>query len=151
MIQSQDLVVQLEVKAVCDEVLAVRTSEALCGALEATPPPPGTRIEVISFWPGALPAAVNAGWPTRLIVASPYTPAALAEWAVGHGVAGVILEAPFWSARHVDVWRGAGLSLMSGVCNDVDIARCVMAFEPEAFSSGRPHELRTELAASPQR
>ncbi|CAN5544816.1 hypothetical protein BH10ACT1_BH10ACT1_18280 [soil metagenome] len=142
------LVVQLEVKAICDEDLALRTCEALCRALAATPPPLGVRIEVISFWPEVLPIAAASGWATRLIVASPYTPAALARWAVEHGVTGVILEAPFWSQRHVDVWRGAGLSLMSGVCNDVDVARRVLAFGPDVFASDRPHELRAELLAS---
>ena len=148
LLDGEELVVQLEVKAICDEDLALRTCRALCAALAATPPPPGIGIEVISFWPETLPVAAAAGWDTRLIVAAPYTPDALARWAVDQGITGVILEAPFWSARHVDAWRGAGLSLMSGVCNDAAFARRVLQFEPDVFSTDRPHELRSELASA---
>ncbi len=147
LLEGRSLVVQLEVKAVCDEVLAVRTCEALCRSLRESPPPVGVAVEVISFWPAALPIAAEAGWDTRLIVASPYTPQALATWCGDCGITGVILEAPFWSARHVDLWRAAGLSLMSGVCNDETMARRVSTFAPDAFSTDRPHELRAALTA----
>ncbi|HEX2576594.1 MAG TPA: glycerophosphodiester phosphodiesterase family protein [Aquihabitans sp.] len=142
-------VVQLEVKAVADGDLAGRTAAAICASLAATPPPPGVRIEVISFWPRSLPVAAAAGWDTRAIIATPYTPEAFAAWALDQGVTGVILEAPFWSAPHVDVWREAGLSLMSGVCNDAGLAGLVLPHQPDAFATDRPHELRAELAAQP--
>lgn len=148
LVAGRDLVVQLEVKAICDEALAVRTSAALCRSLATMGPPAGIAVEIISFWPGALAVAAQAGWDTRLIIAAPYAPDALARWAVDNGISGVILEAPYWGANHVDSWRDAGLSLMSGVCNDVQVARRVLAFEPDAFSSDRPHELRAELAGA---
>ncbi len=148
LVAGRNLVVQLEVKAICDEALAVRTSAVLCRSLATVQPPVGVDIEIISFWPEALTVAAQAGWGTRLIIAAPYAPDALARWAVGDGITGLILEAPYWSANHVDSWRDAGLSLMSGVCNDVELARRVLAFEPDAFSSDRPHELRAELAGA---
>ena len=146
LLEGHELVVQLEVKSVGDADLADRTSEVLCASLAATPPPPGVTVEVISFWPDSLPIAAAAGWDTRLILATPYTPAALASWANDHGVTGVVLEAPFWDARHVDVWREAGLSLMSGVCNDAAYAQLlVLPFAPDAIATDRPHELRAAL------
>ena len=82
---------------------------------------------------------------SRPIIATPYTPQALARWAVDHGITGVVLEAPFWSAHHLDIWRSAGLSLASGVCNDAGFAGLLLAFEPDAIATDRPHELRAEL------
>lgn len=146
LVAGHQLVVQLEVKAVLDEDLAVRTAKVLCASLAATPPPPGITVEVISFWPEALPIAAAAGWRTRAIVATPYTPAAYAGWATDHGVTGVILEAPFWGGAHVDAWRAAGLSVMSGVCNDADFARLLLPFAPDAIATDRPHELRAALS-----
>jgi hypothetical protein len=121
----------------------------VCDALEACAPPAGISIEVISFWPGALPPAARAGWDTRLIIAAPYTPGALADWAVAEGVTGVILEAAFWGDTHVARWRDAGLSLMSGVCNDLDLAAAMLTYGPDIISTDRPHDLRDELAAAP--
>ena len=146
LLAGHELVVQLEVKAVLDGDLADRTCAAVCEALVATPPPPGITIEVISFWPECLPIAAAAGWATRPIIATPYTPADLARWARDHGITGIILEAPFWSGHHVDIWRAAGLSVMSGVCNDAAFAGLLLPFEPDAIATDRPHELRAELA-----
>ena len=146
LLDGDELTVQLEVKAICDDELASETCRVLCEELVHRPPPAGVRVEIISFWPDVLPAAAAAGWDTRLIVAAPHQPEALRSWAVDGGVTGLILEAEFWSARHVDEWRSAGLSLMCGVCNDDVLARRVLAYEPDAISSDRPNELRRELA-----
>jgi glycerophosphoryl diester phosphodiesterase len=140
-----ELTVQLEVKAICDDALAARTCRALCEALRGEVPPKGITVEVISFWPDALAIAATAGWATRLIVAAPHQPAALRTWATEQGITGLILEAEFWASRHLDEWRSAGLSVMSGVCNDVVLARRVLEFEPDAISTDRPHELQREL------
>ncbi len=148
LIDGRSLTVQLEVKAICDVGLAHMTCQMLCQHLRSTPPPPGVRIEIISFWPDVLPAAAASGWDTRLIVAAPHQPRALRQWAVEHGISGLILEAEFWAAGHVDEWRGAGLSLMSGVCNDATLARLLERYEPEAIATDRPIELRHELLAS---
>ncbi|QXC61394.1 hypothetical protein KSP35_00620 [Aquihabitans sp. G128] len=148
LIEGHELTVQLEVKAVGDADLADRTAAVLNEALATSPPPPGVHVEVISFWPDSLPVAASAGWDTRLILATPHTPAALGAWANEHGVTGIILEAPFWDPRHVDVWRAAGLSVMSGVCNDADYARLlVLPYAPDAICTDRPHELRAALEA----
>lgn len=149
LVAGHELVVQLEVKAILDGALADRTAHAINEALVATPPPPGITIEVISFWPECLPIAAAAGHATRPIIATPYTPADLARWSLDHGITGVLLEAPFWSAHHVDIWRQAGLSLMSGVCNLADLARAVSLFGPDAFATDRPHELQAELGLHP--
>ncbi len=147
LIDGRSLTVQLEVKAICDVRLAHMTCQTLCEHLESTPPPPGVRIEIISFWPDVLPTAAASGWDTRLIVAAPHQPRALRQWAVEHGITGLILEAEFWDAEHVDEWRQAGLSLMSGVCNDATLARLLERYEPDAIATDRPNELRHELLA----
>jgi len=145
LLDGRELTVQLEVKAICDDDLARQTCRILCDHLASTPPPPGVRIEIISFWPDVLPAAASAGWDTRLIVAAPHQPGALRAWAVDSGITGLILEAEFWAAGHVNEWRSAGLSLMSGVCNDATLARIVLEYQPDAMATDRPDELRQEL------
>ena len=145
LLAGRELTVQLEVKAICDDQLAQQTCRALCAELLADPPPPGVTVEVISFWPDVLPTAAATGLQTRLIVAAPHQPLALQRWAVSHGISGLILEAEFWSAPHVDLWRDAGLSVMSGVCNDAALARRVLTYAPDAFSTDRPLELRREV------
>jgi glycerophosphoryl diester phosphodiesterase len=114
----RELTVQLEVKAICDDALAIRTCRALCEALTIDVPPAAVTIEVISFWPAALTVAAAAGLASRLIVAAPHEPTALRCWATDHGISGLILEAEFWADRHLNEWREAGLSVMCGVCND---------------------------------
>lgn len=148
LIDERPLTVQLEVKAICDVGLAHLTCEKLCEHLKSIPPPTDVRIEIISFWPDVLPAAAASGWNTRLIVTAPHQPRALRQWAVEHGITGLILEAEFWAAGHVDEWRSAGLSLMSGVCNDPTLARLVGRYEPDAIATDRPNELRHELLDS---
>ena len=132
-------------KAICDDALAARTCRVLCEELLIDVPPAGVTIEVISFWPDALAVAAAAGFATRLIVAAPHEPTALRRWATDQGISGLILEAEFWADRHLDEWREAGLSVMSGVCNDAVLARRVLEFGPDAISTDRPHELRREL------
>jgi glycerophosphoryl diester phosphodiesterase len=149
MLGDRKLTVQLEVKAICDDALAARTCQILCDELLIDVPPATVTIEVISFWPDALAVAAAAGFATRLIVAAPHEPVALRRWATDQGVTGLILEAEFWADRHLDEWREAGLSVMSGVCNDAVLARRVLQFGPDAISTDRPHELRRELLGDP--
>lgn len=144
LLKGRRLTVQLEAKAFCDKDLATRTSLAICKRLEEEPPPDGLEIEVISFWPEAVAAAAARGHRARLIVACPYTPSALREWAIKHEVFGIILEAYYWDTPHVAIWRDAGLSMMSGVCNDIQLLRRLLPLKPDAVASDRPHELRRE-------
>ena len=64
------------------------------------------------------------------------------------GAGGIVGEAEFWAAGHVDEWRSAGLSLMSGVCNDPILAQLVLAYQPDAIATDRPNELRRELISA---
>ena len=85
---------------------------------------------------GGRGSRARAGF-TRLIVAAAYTPAAFARWACAAGVAGVILEGPYWAEEPVRTWRAAGLSVMSGLVNDPAILARVLAFEPEHIATDR--------------
>ena len=138
---------QLEVKAFADPDLAARTAAAVCDAVVRSGRP-GEHTEIISFWPSAAEVAATAGFASRVIVACAYAPDALAAWATERRVTGVILEAHYWSRPVVDTWRAAGLSIMSGVCNEAPLARRVLEFEPDAIATDRPHELAEELGAA---
>jgi len=139
-----DTVVQLEIKATGDAGLAVRTAEAVCRRVDQYRFP-RERIELISFWPDAAAVAAAAGWRARIIVACVYTPEALGDWARSALLHGVILEAPYWTAEVVTSLRDAGLSVMSGVVNDVELLRMVLRHAPDMVSTDRPHELFREL------
>ena len=138
-------VIQLEVKATTDVALAERTAAALCAGRDVRELV--DRIEIISFWPSAVEVAARAGFRTRLIVAAAYAPDAFARWACAAGVAGVILEGPYWAEEPVGMWRAAGLSVMSGLVNDPEVLARVLAFEPEHIATDRPHELYLCLQA----
>jgi glycerophosphoryl diester phosphodiesterase len=140
------LVLQLEVKAFANPALAVETAAAVCRAVRDAGTPP-ERIEVIGFWPGACERAAAEGFASRMIVAGAYAPEALAGWARERGVSGVILEAHYFSRPVVESLRDAGVSVMSGVVNDAELARVVLPFEPDAIATDRPQELRRELEA----
>ena len=139
-------VIQLEVKATADVALAERTAAALCARRDVREL--SDRIEIISFWPPAVEVAARAGLRTRLIVAAAYAPDAFARWASAAGVTGVILEGPYWAAEPVELWRAAGLSVMSGLVNDPEVLARVLAFAPDHVATDRPHELFPFLQAA---
>jgi glycerophosphoryl diester phosphodiesterase len=140
-----EFTLQLEAKAFCDSALAVRTARSICAEIEVAELPEATRVEVISFWPQAVAVAAQRGLHTRLIVACPYTPEALRDWAIANDIHGIILEAYYWDPFHVTMWREAGLSVMSGVCNDPELLRRLLPLAPDAVASDRPHELKREV------
>ena len=139
------LILQLEVKAHADEALARRTTEAICaqvGAAGAT-----ARVELISFYSGACEVAADEGVRSRLIVWADYEPEALAGWAARVGVGGVSIEHFLLSERLVGALRAAGLSVNTGTVNDAELLERVLAFDPDAVVTDRPHELRAEAAS----
>jgi hypothetical protein len=139
--EEPDLLVQLEVKAYADADLALRTAETTCiralehGGVRAD------RLEIISFWPMTTAVAAGHGLRSRVIVACAYTPQALAEWTSKHGVTGIILEGPYFASEPIRAWRAKGLSVMSGVVNDVESLTAILPFRPDLVSTDRPHEL----------
>jgi glycerophosphoryl diester phosphodiesterase len=142
-----DKLLQLEVKSFCDPDLAMRTAAAVGRAVDAAQRPNET-TEIISFWPEACEVAAAAGFMTRLIVAAPYAPDKFAAWAKAGGIGGAILEAHYWSWRVVDTWRDAGLSVMSGVVNEPELAMYLLRFNPDALATDAPHELGAALHAA---
>jgi glycerophosphoryl diester phosphodiesterase len=141
-----DLVLQLDIKAYANSGLAQRTADLVCREVLRSGFP-AEQCEIVSFWPGACACAGAHGLRSRLIVACAYAPDALAAWAVAARVTGVILEAPYFAHAPIDIWRAAGLSVMSGVVNDALLAEVVLPFGPDAICTDRPHELRTALRA----
>jgi glycerophosphoryl diester phosphodiesterase len=142
-------VLQLEVKAFADPVRAAATARRVCRQVHESDRVP-ERTEIISFWPDACVVAAAEGLRSRLIVACAYTPEALAGWTGEVGITGVILEPQYFSRPVLDLWRAAGLSVMSGAVNDATLARIVAGFEPDAMATDRPHELARELIAQAQ-
>jgi glycerophosphoryl diester phosphodiesterase len=140
-----ELTLQLEVKAHADEALARRTTAAICAQLRAA----GAvdRVELISFYSGACAVAAKGGVNSRLIVWADYEPEALAGWAERSGVAGVSIEHFLLSERLVGALRAAGLSVNTGTVNDPELLERVLAFDPDAVVTDRPHELRAEAAS----
>jgi glycerophosphoryl diester phosphodiesterase len=145
LLSGQGLLVQLEIKAYADERLALATVEAVADVLESRE---GLleRVELISFWPQCCRRAAQLGFRTRLIVASPYAPEALAAWACEFGVGGVILEGAYFAEDPVRLWREADLAVMSGVVNTLPQLRRVLPFAPEMIATDRPTELLAELS-----
>jgi glycerophosphoryl diester phosphodiesterase len=129
---------QLEVKAVADERLAVRTAEVLCERLAGVD---REGLEVISFWPGAVEVAARRGFATRLIIACAYLPGELAAWARSVGMTGVVLEGHYFAEPVVRTWRAAGLSITSGLVNEEWLLDLVLAHAPDAVCTDRPLEL----------
>jgi glycerophosphoryl diester phosphodiesterase len=146
LLSRREISIQLEVKAYADAELAERTAEQICRRVDAFAGIDRSAVEIIGFWPAACALAASRGFATRLIVASAYAPEALAAWARATGVSGVILEAPYFSDAVVAPLRAGGLSVMSGVVNDVRLLRRVLPFEPDAVATDRPIELRREVA-----
>ncbi len=136
------VVVQLEVKAHADPVLARRTAEVLCEALRREPI--RHRVEVLSFHSEACAIAAARGLPTRLVIWADYAPGALAGWAARHGLIGVSVEHFLLTESLTRVMRLAGLSVNTGTINNRELLERVAALEPDAVCTDRPHELRAE-------
>jgi glycerophosphoryl diester phosphodiesterase len=147
-VAGEDLVIQLEIKSFSDLDLALRTAERVCDLVTAQTKIATDRVEVISFWPEACALAASAGFAARPIVACAYAPDALAGWASDAGLTGIILEAPYFSDDVVSACSRRGLSVMSGVVNQVQLLKRILRFEPVAVSCDRPRELRAELESS---
>jgi glycerophosphoryl diester phosphodiesterase len=146
-IRGRDLIVQLEVKSIVDSALAVRTAVRLCELLADQDDVPADRLEILSFWPEACAAAAAHGFSSRPIVACAYAPERLVEWLVDHGIGGLVLEARYFAEEVIDVCHEAGVSVASGLVNDVALLERVLQFAPDAVTSDDPHGLREAAEA----
>ncbi|HEX4109466.1 MAG TPA: glycerophosphodiester phosphodiesterase [Solirubrobacteraceae bacterium] len=136
--------VQLDVKAHADEELARRTVSALATRLARRGD--ADRIEVLSFHAAAVQQAAACAMAARLVIWADYAPAALARWAADVGLRGVCIEHFLLGPATVGALREAGLSLTTGTVNCAALAERALAYEPDALTSDRPHELAAELA-----
>lgn len=133
------IVLQLEVKAHADPVLAARTVEVLAAQLRAMR---DRRVEVLSFTVAACERATSLGLPARLVIWADYAPAALVRWTRRHHVAGVCVEHFLLSASLVAMLRRGGLSVTTGTVNDPALLARVLPFGPDAVTTDAPHALR---------
>lgn len=138
LIANRNIVVQLEVKAWADDLLARETAEAVCDLISTRARNLTISCEVISFWPSACTIAAKRTISSRLIVACAYLPSQLAEWCLGLGITGLVLEAPYFAAEPVEACREAGLSVMSGVVNDIRHLWPVLHYRPDFISTDHP-------------
>jgi glycerophosphoryl diester phosphodiesterase len=141
----RDVVVQLDVKSHADPELAVRTVEALSGALAGAR---GRRVEVLSFASAACARAASLGLPARLVIWADYTPHALVGWARRHRVEGVCVEHFMLSPALVAALRRGGLSVTTGTVNDAALLRRVTALGVDAVTTDDPAALRAGLAVA---
>jgi glycerophosphoryl diester phosphodiesterase len=142
-----ELPVQVEVKAHADSDLARRTAEAVCERYRRGPE--RRRIELISFHSVACATAAARGFAARLVIHADYAPAALAAWAVSHGVGGISVEHFLLTPGLARVLRLAGLSISTGTVNHgALLERVVEVAAPEAVCTDRPGELRAEAPAA---
>jgi glycerophosphoryl diester phosphodiesterase len=139
------LVVQVEVKAHGDPLLARATAAAVCQAVCGRAD--GGRVEVLSFHRAACEEAVRRGLPARLVAWADYAPDALARWAALAGVGGVCIEHFLLHAGLVDRLRSDGLSVSTGTINDATLAARAAALGVDAITTDRPAALYGELAA----
>jgi glycerophosphoryl diester phosphodiesterase len=137
-----ELIVQVEVKAQSSPKLARQTAATICARYDGSDE--RERLEVISFHTDACQVAAAAGFRTRLVVWADYAPAALAGWAMRHGVSGVKLEHFLLSDFLVGTLRAAGITVSTGTVNDVELLEKVLAAQPRCITTDRPHELRAE-------
>lgn len=148
LIADHDIIVQLEVKAWANAALARQTAEAVCEVVAEWAPRATASFEVISFWPSACQIAASRGISARLIVACAYLPSHLADWCLDLGITGVILEAAYFADEPVDAWRDAGLSIMSGVINDVRDLGTILPYGPDYISTDCPDFLNRAWRSS---
>jgi glycerophosphoryl diester phosphodiesterase len=139
-----ELPLQLEVKAHADPELARRTAATICARCGRE----RDRVEVTSFHGTACAEAAARGYRARLVIWADYAPEALAAWAARHCVGGVSIEHFLLSEPLVRTLRLAGLSVNTGTINSVELLERVLAFEPDAVCTDRPHALRAEGLAA---
>jgi glycerophosphoryl diester phosphodiesterase len=137
-----DVLLQLEVKAHADPVLAATTAARICELCRAE----RDRLELISFHSSACTTAASRGFRSRLVVWTDHEPERLAAWARDHRVAGVSIEHFLLSGAMARALRSAGLSVNTGTINEIELAmRAIELAAPDAICSDRPVELRAEL------
>ncbi len=139
-----DLVVQVEVKAYGDPVLARATAAAVSRLV--TRPADRDRVEVISFGVAACEEAGRCGMRARLVTWSDYAPHALVRWARRSGVGGVCVEHFLLHRELVDRLHANRLSVTTGTINDPVLADRAAQLGVEAITTDRPAGLRAELA-----
>lgn len=137
-----DVLLQLEVKAHADPVLAATTAARICELCRAE----SDRLELISFHSSACVTAAARGFRSRLVVWTDHEPERLAAWARDHRVAGVSIEHFLLSGEMAGALRSAGLSVNTGTINEIELAlRAITLAAPDAICTDRPIELRVEL------
>lgn len=139
------LVVQIEVKAYGDPVLARATAAALTRALGRRAD--RQRVEVLSFQVAACEEAARQGLRARLVAWADYAPDALGRWARRARVAGVCIEHFLLHAELVERLRAHGLSVSTGTINQAELALRASGLGVDAITTDRPAALRRELAA----
>lgn len=140
-----DLVVQVEVKAYGDPVLARTTALALARTLRRRSE--RERVEVLSFQVAACEEAARRGLRTRLVAWADYAPDALGRWARRAGVGGVCIEHFLLHADLISRLRAHGLSVSTGTINDAELALRAAGLGVDVITTDRPAALRGELAA----
>jgi glycerophosphoryl diester phosphodiesterase len=133
-----EIVLQLEVKAYADPVLAARTVDALAERRNALVE---RKVEVLSFVSTACSYAAAVGLPARLVIWADYAIDALTRWARRHRVIGVCVEHFMLSHHMAAALRGGGLSLTTGTINEPALAARARRFVPDAITSDAPHAL----------
>jgi glycerophosphoryl diester phosphodiesterase len=140
---SNDLLVQIEVKAHGDPRLARTTAAEVCRLVgEQTD---GRRVELLSFHTSACEEAARQGLPARLIIWAEYAPRALVRWATRAGVGGVCIEHFLLHRALVEQLHAGGLSVCTGTINDATLAARAASLGIEAITTDRPAALRREL------
>jgi glycerophosphoryl diester phosphodiesterase len=139
----EDLLLQLDLKAHADRVLARRAAALLCDRLTSHRP---RELEVISFYSDACAIAAARGLRARLVIWADYEPAALAAWAERSGVIGVSVEHFLLTEQLVRSLRSRGLSVNTGTVNRRELLEAVVPLAPDAICTDHPHGLGEELS-----
>jgi glycerophosphoryl diester phosphodiesterase len=138
----RDLVVQIEVKAYADPLLAGATAAAVARVVGDR-----DRVEVLSFHVAACEQAAREGITARLVTWADYAPDALGQWARRSGVAGVCIEHFLLHPELMARLRAHGLSVSTGTINDPELAARAAVLGVDAITSDRPAALRDRMAA----
>jgi glycerophosphoryl diester phosphodiesterase len=141
----RELVVQVEVKAYADPLLARATTAAVARAVTACAD--RQRVELLSFHVAACEQAAREGLAARLVTWADYAPDALGRWARRCGVGGVCIEHFLLHPALVARLRGHGLSVSTGTINDPLLAARAASLGVDAITSDRPAALRAQMAA----
>lgn len=140
----RELVVQIEVKAYADSLLARATAAAVARAVTRRA---DRRAEVLSFHVAACEQAASEGLAARLVTWADYAPDALGRWARRSGVGGVCIEHFLLHPELVACLRAHGLSVCTGTINDPSLAARAASLGVDAITSDCPSDLRSRMAA----